>query len=132
MPMITEVIERVLTVLTPAPEPSHPTHDIEYLADWCEYKHLALFVERDGARLIRCEFCGEYFEPTEIGTALDHVASHSNHITDEIDALEKTEQEVRFDYSQMLEPSDTPEGEMPVASDPSDGEDHQSDGDTDE
>jgi hypothetical protein len=90
MPMITEVIERIRTALIPAPEPSLPRYDLEYLRE-CEYKHIEIFVERNGTQLIRCNICGRYHNPTEIDTALDHVASHSSHTADEIDALAKKE-----------------------------------------
>jgi hypothetical protein len=123
MPMITEVIERIRTVLTPAPEPSLPAYDLEYLRE-CDYKHLEMFVERNGTKCIRCNLCGHYYAPTEIAVALDHVASHANHITDEIDALKQIEdEEVQFDYSDLLQTSDTPDDQVPVAPDQAAGGD---------
>jgi len=92
--MITDLWHRIRTALTPAPEQSHPTYDIGYLKTECSYKHLELFVERDDARLIRCNICGHYFEPSGIEVALDHVGeSHGKHTAEEINAIEKAKRE---------------------------------------
>jgi hypothetical protein len=92
--MITDLWHRIRTALVPAPEQSHPTYDIGYLKTECNYKHLELFVERDDARLIRCNICGHYFEPSGIEVALDHVAeSHGKHTADEINAIEEANRE---------------------------------------
>ena len=86
MVMLTDDWIRLRSALTPASTAEYPTYDTDFLAE-CEYKHLEVVVERNDNRRSRCNVCGHYFTPSDIETALDHVAGHDAHAADDLDAL---------------------------------------------